>query len=93
MDKHLDDKRRLLLLNQELERFRATLFRQTMFAEFEHKIHQIEEAGEPLTANRMNEEYAALNRKYFGDYVETDENISKEWSRIPHFYMNYYVYQ
>ena len=93
MDKHLDDERRLLLLNQELERFRATLFRQTMFAEFEHKIHQIEEAGEPLTANRMNEEYAELNRLYFGDSVETDEDISKEWSRIPHFYMNYYVYQ
>lgn len=93
MDKHLDDERRLLLLNQELERFRATLFRQTMFAEFEHKIHAIEEAGEPLTANRMNEEYAKLNKQYFGDAVETDENICKEWSRIPHFYMNYYVYQ
>lgn len=93
MEKNLDDERRLLLLNQELERFRATLFRQTMFAEFEHKIHQIEEAGEPLTANRMNEEYAKLNREYFGDIVETDEDISKEWSRIPHLYMNYYVYQ
>ncbi|MGE7349849.1 oligoendopeptidase F [Staphylococcus lugdunensis] len=93
MDKHLDDERRLLLLNQELERFRATLFRQTMFAEFEHKIHQIEEAGEPLTPTRMNEEYAALNKQYFGETVETDEDISKEWSRIPHFYMNYYVYQ
>ncbi|MCU5745991.1 oligoendopeptidase F [Staphylococcus sp. SQ8-PEA] len=93
MDKHLDDEKRLLLLNQELERFRATLFRQTMFAEFEHKIHQIEENGEPLTAQRMNEEYAELNRTYFGDAVETDESISKEWSRIPHFYMNYYVYQ
>ncbi len=93
MDKHLDDERRLLLLNQELERFRATLIRQTMFAEFEHKIHQIEEAGEPLTATRMNDEYAKLNKQYFGDVVETDDNISKEWSRIPHFYMNYYVYQ
>lgn len=93
MNKHLDDERRLLLLNQELERFRATLFRQTMFAEFEHKIHQIEEAGEPLTATRMNDEYAKLNKQYFGDVVETDDNISKEWSRIPHFYMNYYVYQ
>ena len=93
MDQHLDDKQRLLLLNQELERFRATLFRQTMFAEFEHKIHAIEEAGEPLTTQRMNEEYAKLNRLYFGDAVETDEDISKEWSRIPHFYMNYYVYQ
>ena len=93
MDKHLDDERRLLLLNQELERFRATLFRQTMFAEFENKIHQIEEAGEPLTPNRMNEEYAKLNKLYFGEAVETDDDISKEWSRIPHFYMNYYVYQ
>ncbi|MCJ1662510.1 oligoendopeptidase F [Staphylococcus sp. NRL 18/288] len=93
MDKHLDDEHRLLLLNQELERFRATLFRQTMFAEFEHKIHQIEEAGEPLTSTRMNEEYAKLNKQYFGDVVKTDDNISKEWSRIPHFYMNYYVYQ
>lgn len=93
MDKHLDDEKRLLLLNQELERFRATLFRQTMFAEFEHKIHAIEEAGEPLTPTRMNEEYAKLNKLYFGDSVETDEDISKEWSRIPHFYMNYYVYQ
>ena len=82
MDKHLDDERRLLLLNQELERFRATLFRQTMFAEFEHKIHQIEEAGEPLTPNRMNEEYAKLNKLYFGEAVETDDDISKEWSRI-----------
>ncbi len=82
MDKHLDDEKRLLLLNQELERFRATLFRQTMFAEFEHKIHAIEEAGEPLTPTRMNEEYAKLNKLYFGDSVETDEDISKEWSRI-----------
>ncbi|EHJ06972.1 oligoendopeptidase F, partial [Staphylococcus simiae CCM 7213 = CCUG 51256] len=93
MDKHLDDDKRLLLLNQELERFRATLFRQTMFAEFEHKIHQIEESGEPLTPTRMNDEYAKLNKLYFGDAVDTDKDISKEWSRIPHFYMNYYVYQ
>ncbi|EKU48094.1 oligoendopeptidase F [Staphylococcus massiliensis] len=93
MDKHLDDDKRLLLLNQELERFRATLFRQTMFAEFEHKIHTIEENGEPLTSARLNEEYAKLNRLYFGDAVETCDDISKEWSRIPHFYMNYYVYQ
>ena len=50
-----------------------------MFAEFEHKIHQIEEAGEPLTATRMKEEYAELNKLYFGEAVETDENISKEW--------------
>ncbi len=59
----------LLLLNQELERFRATLFRQTMLR-IEHKIHAIEEAGEPLTPTRMNEEYAELNKLYFGDSVK-----------------------
>lgn len=94
MDKNLEDpEKRKYLLNQELERFRATLFRQTMFAEFEHLIHQIVEGGEPLTADRLNKEYADLNRKYFGDSVVTDENIAKEWSRIPHFYYNFYVYQ
>ncbi len=94
MDKNLEDpEKRKYLLNQELERFRATLFRQTMFAEFEYLIHKIVEDGEPLTADRLNSEYAELNKKYFGDAVVTDENIAKEWSRIPHFYYNFYVYQ
>lgn len=94
MDKNLEDpEKRKYLLNQELERFRATLFRQTMFAEFEHLIHKIVEDGEPLTAERLNAEYAKLNEKYFGNAVVTDENIAKEWSRIPHFYYNFYVYQ
>ena len=56
-----------------------------MFAEFEHKIHQIEEAGEPLTATRMNDEYAKLNKQYFGDVVETDDNISKRMVKNPSF--------
>ncbi len=84
MFKNLEDtKKKLYLLNEQLEGFRGSVFRQTMFAEFEHKIHSMKEAGEPLTAGRLNEVYGELNRKYFG----------VEWARIPHFYMNYYVYQ
>lgn len=88
-----DDKKKLYLLNEQLEGFRGTVFRQTMFAEFEHKIHTLKENGEPLTAEKLNEVYGELNKKYFGDAVEYDELIEKEWARIPHFYMNYYVYQ
>ena len=69
------------------------MFRQTMFAEFEHAIHKMKEEGEPLTAGKLNEVYGALNMKYFGEAVDYDEAIDVEWARIPHFYMNYYVYQ
>ena len=94
MFKNLEDtKKKLYLLNEQLEGFRGSVFRQTMFAEFEHKIHSMKEAGEPLTAGRLNEVYGELNRKYFGDAVEYDDHIEVEWARIPHFYMNYYVYQ
>ncbi|TDM48135.1 oligoendopeptidase F [Macrococcoides goetzii] len=94
MYKNLDDeKKKLYLLNYQLDGFRGTVFRQTMFAEFEHIIHTIVENNEPLTAERLNKEYAALNKKYYGDAVITDDNIQYEWSRIPHFYYNYYVYQ
>lgn len=94
MYKQLDDEmKKLYLLNYQLDGFRGTVFRQTMFAEFEYKIHSIIENNEPLTAERLNEEYAALNKKYYGDAVVTDEFIQYEWSRIPHFYYNYYVYQ
>lgn len=94
MFKNLEDtKKKLYLLNEQLEGFRGSVFRQTMFAEFEHKIHSMKEAGEPLTAGKLNEVYGELNRKYFGDAVEYDEHIEVEWARIPHFYMNYYVYQ
>ncbi|MCG1010032.1 oligoendopeptidase F [Salinicoccus sp. ID82-1] len=88
-----DTKKKLYLLNEQLEGFRGSVFRQTMFAEFEHKIHSMKEAGEPLTAGSLNAVYGELNRKYFGDAVEYDEFIDVEWARIPHFYMNYYVYQ
>ncbi|WP_040929334.1 oligoendopeptidase F [Nosocomiicoccus massiliensis] len=88
-----DDKKKLYLLNEQLEGFRGTVFRQTMFAEFEHKIHTLKESGEPLTADKLNEVYGDLNKKYYGDAVSYDDLISKEWARIPHFYMNYYVYQ
>lgn len=94
MFKKLEDKKKkLYLVNEQLEGFRGTVFRQTMFAEFEHKIHELREAGEPLTASRLNEVYGELNQKYFGESVDYDEYIDVEWARIPHFYMNYYVYQ
>ncbi|MDV2582711.1 oligoendopeptidase F [Alkalibacillus haloalkaliphilus] len=92
--KTLDEKKkRLYLLNNFLEGFRGTVFRQTMFAEFEHEIHQRDQNGEALTAEKLTEIYYNLNKKYFGDDVHVDESIGLEWARIPHFYMGYYVYQ
>ncbi|WP_188208330.1 oligoendopeptidase F [Alkalibacillus aidingensis] len=92
--KTLDSKKqRLYLLNNFLEGFRGTVFRQTMFAEFEHEIHQRDQKGEALTAEKLTEIYYNLNKKYFGDNVHVDEAIGLEWARIPHFYMGYYVYQ
>ncbi|WP_282171847.1 oligoendopeptidase F [Cytobacillus firmus] len=89
-----DDKKRLYLLNHYLEGFRGTVFRQTMFAEFEHLIHQKAQNNEALTADSLTKEYYELNKKYFGDEdIVIDEEIGLEWSRIPHFYYNYYVYQ
>lgn len=84
---------RLYLLNNQLETFRGTLFRQTMFAEFEHLIHQAAQEGVSLTPEYLNETYLELNKRYFGDEIVIDEEISYEWARIPHFYYNYYVYQ
>ncbi|GIN83999.1 oligoendopeptidase F [Heyndrickxia sporothermodurans] len=89
-----DEKKRIYLLNHYLEGFRGTVFRQTMFAEFEHLIHQKEQNGEALTAELLTKEYYELNKKYFGEEdIIIDEQIGLEWSRIPHFYYNYYVYQ
>lgn len=88
-----DDKKRLYLLNHFLEGFRGTVFRQTMFAEFEHKIHELAQSGEALTSDLLTETYYELNKKYFGDSIHIDEEIGLEWARIPHFYYNYYVYQ
>lgn len=87
------EKERLYILNHFLEGFRGTVFRQTMFAEFEHEIHQLDQQGEPLTAERFTELYYGLNKTYFGDDMTIDEEIGFEWARIPHFYMGYYVYQ
>jgi oligoendopeptidase F len=89
-----DEQKRLYLLNHYLEGFRGTVFRQTMFAEFEHLIHQKAQNNEPLTAETLTKEYYELNKKYFGQKdIEIDEEIGLEWARIPHFYYNYYVYQ
>ncbi|MUK90572.1 oligoendopeptidase F [Ornithinibacillus sp. L9] len=88
-----DEKQKLFILNHFLEGFRGTVFRQTMFAEFEHEIHKRAQDGEALTADMLTEIYYNLNKKYFGDDVVSDEEIGLEWARIPHFYMNYYVYQ
>jgi len=84
---------RLAILNHSLEEFRGTLFRQTMFAEFEQRIHSLAEQGEPLTAASLSATYRALNEKYYGAEVSIDELIDIEWARIPHFYSSFYVYQ
>lgn len=88
-----DPKQKLYLINHFLEGFRGTVFRQTMFAEFEHDIHLRSQQGEALTAEKLTELYYRLNQKYFGDDILIDEEIGLEWARIPHFYYNYYVYQ
>ena len=84
---------RAYLLNEKIEDIRATLIRQTMFAEFELWINETLERGEPLTPTRIRDEYAKLNSDYFGPDVVIDEEIHIEWARIPHFYYNFYVYQ
>ncbi|SEU02932.1 oligoendopeptidase F [Salinibacillus kushneri] len=88
-----DKKQKLYLLNHFLEGFRGTVFRQTMFAEFEHDIHVRAQNGEALTAGKLTQLYYDLNKKYFGDNIVIDDKIGLEWARIPHFYYNYYVYQ
>ncbi|MBD1373467.1 oligoendopeptidase F [Hazenella sp. IB182357] len=91
---HTDDvNKKKYLLNHYLETFRGTVFRQTMFAEFELLIHKKAQAGEPLTPDLLSSLYYELNQKYFGPNVHIDQEIALEWSRIPHFYYNYYVYQ
>lgn len=84
---------RLAILNHSLEEFRGTLFRQTMFAEFEQRVHSLAEQGEPLTADSLSATYRALNQKYYGAEATIDDLINIEWARIPHFYSSFYVYQ
>lgn len=88
-----DPQEKVFLLNQKLEDIRGTLFRQTMFAEFELFIHETAEKGLPLTPDFISAEYRKLNEKYFGSSLVIDEEIDIEWARIPHFYYNFYVFQ
>ena len=88
-----DKRQRAYLINYFLEQFRTTLYRQTMFAEFELRIAELSRAGQTLTADLLCEEYRKLNEAYYGPDVVLDENIALEWARIPHFYYNYYVFQ
>lgn len=84
---------RVYLLNYYLEQFRTTVYRQTIFAEFEKICHGKVEEGEPLTAEDFNNIYYDLNKKYYGESCDVNEEIALEWARIPHFYSNFYVYK
>lgn len=88
-----DGKTKEYLLNYYLEQFRGTLFRQTMFAEFEMITHETAEKDQPLTVDRLKDIYYGLVKQYFGDGITVDEKIAYEWSRIPHFYSAFYVYK
>ena len=93
IEKEKDKKKKLYLINQELEQIRTTVFRQLMFAEFELYTHEALNEGEALTASDFNKKWHELNVKYFGPDMIVDEEIDIEWARIPHFYSDYYVYQ
>ena len=93
LKKAKDPKNKAYLINYFLEQFRTTLYRQTMFAEFEKITHGLQEAGEALTAERLCSIYYDLNKAYFGEDICIDRQIEMEWARIPHFYTPFYVYQ
>ena len=88
-----DDGMRAAVVNHYLDGFKGTVFRQTQFAEFEHLIHQADEAGTALTADYLSELYGELNATYYGPALTPDPEIANEWTRIPHFYYNFYVFQ
>jgi oligoendopeptidase F len=87
------DDEKLYVLDQIMETYKGTLYRQTMFAEFEKDIHALCEKGEPLTSDLLSNRYYELVCRYFGEGVVCDKQIAYEWMRIPHFYMNFYVYK
>ena len=93
LKKTQDKKERAYLINHFLEQFKSTLYRQTMFAEFERNIGQMTAQGQTLTAEVLCAEYKRLNEEYFGPDMVVDDRIALEWARIPHFYYNYYVFQ
>ncbi|TVR68860.1 MAG: oligoendopeptidase F [Sphaerobacteraceae bacterium] len=88
-----DPRERAYLINEALETIRTTIFRQTMFAEFELKAHELVESGAGATPDSLTEIYAGLVSDYYGPDLQIDEQVSSEWSRVPHFYRAYYVYQ
>ena len=88
-----DKKQRAYLINHFLDQFKGTVYRQTMFAEFEKIMGEMNGAGEALTADALSEKYLALNKLYFGPDMVSDDGIALEWARIPHFFYNYYVFQ
>ena len=87
-----DEQLRRHILNEYLERFRSTLYRQTMFAEFEHRAHELSAEGQPLTSDRLDDLYSELKGDYYAP-ATLDDRIAREWMRIPHFYYSFYVYQ
>ena len=93
LDRTTDKRRRAYLVNYFLEQFRGTLYRQTMFAEFELMMSRRAEAGESLTADALCDMYYELNKKYYGDDICVDREIAVEWARIPHFFYDFYVFQ
>ncbi len=93
LGKTTDKRERAYLVNHFLDQFKGTVYRQTMFAEFELKMGQAAERGDTLTADMLCKEYHALNKLYFGPDMVSDDGIALEWARIPHFFYNYYVFQ
>ena len=93
LGKTTDKSERAYLINYFLEQFRTTLYRQTMFAEFELLTNEMAERGETLTADALCELYHKLNVEYYGEDMVVDREIDFEWSRVPHFYYNFYVFQ
>ena len=93
LGKTTSDRERAYLINHFLDQFKGTVYRQTMFAEFELEMGRMSENGESLTADALCKKYHELNKLYFGPDMVSDEGIALEWSRIPHFYYNYYVFQ
>jgi oligoendopeptidase F len=93
LDRAQNKEERIFLINQKIEDMRGTLLRQTLFAEFELKLHRFAEEGIPLTPALLKKEYRALNQEYYGSEMVLDPEVDIEWARIPHFYYNFYVYQ
>ncbi len=93
LEKSTDPKEKMYLLTYYADQFRTTVFRQTMFAEFEMLIHQKAEDGESLTPQELSKIYYELNKRYYGDDMVVDQDIEMEWARIPHFYTSFYVYK